>query len=136
MTRPTRDLATAFRDHWDRHFALPEGRRAVVAVSGGLDSMTLLALLAREGAAEPADLVAAHFDHGTRGEESAEDGRFVAEVARRWGVAARLGRGDAPARAAETGRGPMTAARELRYAFLRETAEAEGAEAIVTAHQR
>ena len=136
MTRRTRDLAVAFRDHWDRHFALPAGSRAVVAVSGGLDSMSLLALLAREGAAEAADLVAAHFDHGTRGADSAGDGRFVAEVAQRWGVAVRLGRGDAPARAAETGRGPMAAARELRYAFLRETAESAGAAAIVTAHQR
>lgn len=133
----TGDLATAFRDHWERHFALPAGTRAVVAVSGGVDSMTLLALLGRDRlVGEGVEIVAAHFDHGTRGGESAEDGRFVAAVAERWGVAARRGRGDAPAHAAATGRGPQAAARELRYAFLRDVAVETGAAAVVTAHQR
>lgn len=109
----------------------------VLAVSGGLDSMTLLALLGRDRdpAADPVP-VAAHFDHGTRGQDSAEDGRFVEEVARRWGVAARRGRGRAPERAARSGEGPMAAARVLRYRFLARVARETGAAAIVTAHHR
>ena len=136
MMRPPSELASLFRDHWRRHFAPPAGSRVLVAVSGGLDSMVLLALLARDRAAGDLEVVAAHFDHGTRGADSAADGRFVAAVARRWGVRARLGRGDAPGRARRTGRGPMAAARELRYAFLRETAGKEEAALVVTAHQR
>ena len=109
----------------------------VVAVSGGIDSMTLLALLAREGAGGPdLDVVAAHFDHGARGAAGAEDGRFVAAAAAAWGSRAVRGAGDAPAHARESGGGPMAAARELRYEFLRATAAEEGAWAIVTAHQR
>jgi len=109
----------------------------VVAVSGGIDSMTLLALLAREKAGGDAlDVVAAHFDHGARGPEGAEDGRFVEAVAGAWGARVARGAGDAPGRARERGRGPMTAARELRYDFLHEIAADEGAWAIATAHQR
>lgn len=137
MGRPPTDLAAAFRDHWARHFAPSKPGRVVVAVSGGIDSMTLLALLGRDRlGGDGLEVVAAHFDHGTRGAESAEDGRFVEEVAARWEVPARRGHGDAPARAAEAGRGPQAAARELRYRFLREVAEEEGASAVVTAHQR
>lgn len=137
MPRPRDDLPTAFREHWERHFAPLEGGRVVVAVSGGIDSMTLLALFAREGAGGPdLEAVAAHYDHGARGPAGAADGRFVAAVAARWGARVVRGAGDSPARARERGRGPMAAARELRYEFLREVAAAEDAWAIVTAHQR
>jgi tRNA(Ile)-lysidine synthase len=137
MPRPTDDLAALFRDHWKRHFALPPESAVVVAVSGGIDSMALLALFARDLAAgDGLEVVAAHFDHRTRGTESAEDGRFVEAVARRWGARAVRGRGDAPAEAAESGRGPQAAARDLRYAFLRAVVKRTGATALVTAHQR
>jgi tRNA(Ile)-lysidine synthase len=109
----------------------------VVAVSGGIDSMTLLALLARERVGgDDLDVVAAHFDHGTRGREGAEDGRFVEAVAGTWSARIVRGTGDAPGRSRECGRGPMAAARELRYNFLCEVAEEERAWAIATAHQR
>jgi tRNA(Ile)-lysidine synthase len=120
-----------------RHFAPAEGERLVVGVSGGIDSMTLLALLARERAGGPdLEVVAAHFDHGVRGLSGAEDGRFVEAVGAVWGTRVVRGAGDAGARAREAGHGPMAAARELRYEFLREVAEDEDAWAIATAHQR
>ncbi|MFN2383493.1 MAG: tRNA lysidine(34) synthetase TilS [Gemmatimonadota bacterium] len=107
-----------------------------MAVSGGLDSMALLALLARDGVAgEGLEVVAAHFDHGTRGAESAADGKLVAAAARAWGVRCVRGRGKAPARA-HRGHGPMAAARELRYAFMRRTVARLRASALLTAHQR
>lgn len=99
--------------------------------------MTLLALLGRDrDPARDPEVVAAHFDHGTRGPDSAEDGRFVAEVARRWGVRTELGRGRAPERSRSTGEAPLAAARVLRYRFLVRAARAVDAAAIVTAHHR
>ena len=126
-----------FRSHWRRHFGLGPESRVVLAVSGGLDSMTLLTLLGRDRdpRRDPVP-VAAHFDHGTRGAESAGDGRFVEAVARCWGVEARRGRGRAPERASRTGEGPMAAARVLRYRFLVRVAREVGAVAIVTAQHR
>jgi tRNA(Ile)-lysidine synthase len=99
--------------------------------------MTLLALLGRDRDPELDPVpVAAHFDHGTRGAESAEDGRFVEAVARSWGVEVRRGRGRAPARASRSGEGPMAAARVLRYRFLARVASEVEAVAIVTAQHR
>ncbi|MGH7588757.1 MAG: tRNA lysidine(34) synthetase TilS, partial [Gemmatimonadota bacterium] len=54
----------------------------------------------------------------------------------RWGVDVRLGRGRAPERAAESGEGPMAAARVLRYRFLARVAREVEATAIVTAQHR
>lgn len=136
MTDSDADLAAAFRARWDRHFAPAEGEAVVVGASGGLDSMVLLALLARgRSAAERRGVVAAHYDHRTRGRASADDGRFVEAVGRRWGIEVVRGEGDAPARARRTGEGPQAAARALRYRFLARTAAERGA-AIATAHHR
>lgn len=109
----------------------------MLAVSGGIDSMALLALLGRDRDPErDPGVVVAHFDHGTRGAESADDGRFVESVGRRWGVPVELGCGRSPERAATTGEGPLAAARALRYRFLTRLAKKIGAAAIVTAHHR
>ncbi len=137
MTRRSHDLAVAFGDHWKRYFAPQGADTVVVAVSGGVDSMALLALLARDHVAgSELRIVAAHFDHHTRGLESAEDGRFVAEVASRWGADVELGEGDAVADAIAGGGGPQAAARELRYRFLARIAAEHTAASVATGHHR
>jgi tRNA(Ile)-lysidine synthase len=97
----------------------------LVAVSGGVDSVALLDMLANE---KSHHLVVAHFDHGIR-DDSAADARFVGELAKRYHlpfvtVREELGRGASE----ET-------ARKRRYAFLQEQAKKFGA-TIVTAHHQ
>ena len=109
----------------------PRGGRVLCAVSGGLDSMCLLHFLSRQ-----ADFAvsAAHFNHQLRGAAADRDERFV----RSWCAERRIpffsGRGDVAAMAAERGLSLEEAARLLRYEFLEQTAEAEGFDAIFTAH--
>ena len=55
----------------------------LVAVSGGVDSVVLLDVMAAQ-ATEP--LIVAHVDHGIRGEASAADARFVVALAARYGL--------------------------------------------------
>jgi len=100
------------------------------AVSGGLDSMCLLHLLAAQGMT----VTAAHFNHQLRGTESDRDEAFVRERCAEHGVPFVCGRGDVRAHAAETGKTIEEAARDLRYAFLEEQKEALGSAVILTAH--
>lgn len=96
----------------------------IVAVSGGVDSMVLLDMMAKSVPDE--QLVVAHFDHGIR-EDSADDAAFVAQTAQRYGLPFELKR-------EELGTGASEAyARERRYAFLLQLAEKYNA-ILVTAH--
>ena len=111
---------------------LPRGV-VLVAVSGGPDSMALLAAVAEEAPRRGAAIAAGHVDHGWRGERSAADARFVERWCARHGIPFHLRRADGPP---PSGRSREDAARELRYALLAEMREAVGADAIATAHTR
>ncbi len=103
-----------------------EPGKYVVAVSGGVDSVALLhALQGKPGV----DLVVAHFDHGIR-PGSRQDTLHVKYLAEGY---------DLPFVTAEGRLGPgagEAAAREARYAFLREARSRHGARAIITAHHQ
>ncbi|NLF28439.1 MAG: tRNA lysidine(34) synthetase TilS [Clostridiales bacterium] len=109
-----------------RRFA---GRRVLVALSGGADSVALL-LLARDAGC---DVSAAHFEHGIRGAESLEDAAFCRRLCLELGVPYFEGSADVPGRRAP-GEGIETAARRLRYAFLEKARVEAGAEVIALAH--
>ena len=108
---------------------LARGERAVVAVSGGADSVALL--LALHELAAP--LVVAHLDHGLR-LEAAADASFVQALADRVGLECVVERRDVGAYRRERRLGVEAAAREVRHAFLREVAAGHGASAIFLAH--
>lgn len=96
----------------------------IVAVSGGVDSVVLLDKLVKRGGVR---LIVAHFDHGIR-EDSADDARFVGELAAQYELAFETRREELGAGASEA------LARERRYSFLREVAARYDQAAIVTAH--
>ena len=93
--------------------------RAVVAVSGGADSMALLHLLMRLRTDWNLALVVAHLDHSLR-PESADDAAFVGEMAKGWNLPFEMTK--LPP-GALTQKGNMEAtARSLRYKFLAQVA--------------
>lgn len=127
MTTRTTDLAERLPGR-----LLPgRGETVVCAVSGGLDSMCLLDLLVRRCGEE--HVIAAHFNHQLR-PAADRDESFVRAYCEERGVLFQAGRGDVKALAKEKGLSAEEAARDLRYAFLRQTAAAYGAERICTAH--
>ncbi len=99
----------------------------LVAVSGGVDSVCLLHMMAQQRATDPTlRVIVAHVDHGIR-PDSADDERFVAALARSYqlpyvSVSLALG-----CRASEE------KARNARYGFLFEEAAKYNAR-VVTAH--
>ncbi len=113
---------------------LPRGARVLCAVSGGADSMALLSLLLGLREERGLEIVAAHFEHGLRGEESLRDMAFVEAWCRERGVPCVTERGDTRALAASEHLSLEEAARRLRYDFLERTADALGCERIATAH--
>ena len=109
---------------------LDKNRPVLAAVSGGLDSMCLLHFLRGEGY----DVSCAHFNHQLRGEEAARDEGFVRAWCEKEGIPFYLGTGDVRAHARATGKSEEEAARDLRYAFLRETAQMLGAQIALAHH--
>lgn len=116
------------------HSLLSPGDRVVVAVSGGPDSVCLLAVLQELSPELGLTLHAAHLDHAFRGDESAAEARSVRELAATLGIPATIERIDVPRFCAERGLSAQAGAREARYGFLDEVARTVGANRIATGH--
>lgn len=110
------------------------GQRILVAVSGGLDSICLMHLVAILAKQSRWELRVAHFHHGLRGADADADALFVRHLAHSLGWPFSLGRGRVAARQAETGESVEAAARELRHRFLASTAVRFQADCIALAH--
>lgn len=95
------------------------GATVTVALSGGADSMALLHSLLELRGRLGIKVEAAHFNHLIRGEEAYRDEEFVKEQCRKLDVKLYTGQEDVPAYSKNKGISLETAARELRYAFLR-----------------
>ena len=146
------ELRTGFRYHFSVHElaeqllktirkqeSIRAGDRVAVAVSGGADSVALLCLLLELRAELGIMLSVAHVNHQLRGDESDEDERFVAKLARQYGLElhvreapvdgiprSKIGSGKRP--------GIEAAARELRYGFFRQLARDGRISKIATGH--
>lgn len=126
---------------------IPKGKY-VVAVSGGVDSMVLLDILAKQVTGyrlrtiekkkinsnlQPTtsnlDLVVAHFNHGIR-PDAPKDEELVGKVAKRYNLPFEVGYGKLGSNASED------KAREARYHFLNKTLKKYGADKIITAHHQ
>ena len=110
------------------------GKRLVVAVSGGPDSLAMLYALHHLQGALCLTLHVAHLDHELRGEDSAADAEFVAQTCAKLGVDCTVEAADVPAFQREHRMSLEEAAREVRYRFLAHVAEREGAHAIALGH--
>ena len=115
---------------------LPSGGTVLCAVSGGADSMCLLAWLLELGPKYVCAVAAAHYNHGLRGAQGDADEAFVRDWCAGHSVPFYAGRGDVASAAKEHGWSIEEAGRNLRYAFLSETAEQIGALRVATAHNR
>lgn len=105
----------------------------LVACSGGGDSVALLTFLYGLRPTLDLELVVAHADHGLRAEAEA-DAAFVRDLCRTLDlelVEASLG---VQRHAAQHACGIETAARDLRWAWLRAEAESIGAAVVATGH--
>jgi tRNA(Ile)-lysidine synthase len=105
-------------------------QRCLIGVSGGRDSVALLHQLLAAGFR---DLIVCHLDHGLR-PESAEDARFVSELAAQHGLEAVIGRQDVAARAKRRRQSLETAGREARYGLFTQVSRNRDCPRLFLAH--
>lgn len=117
-----------------RHELFGLGEAVLVAVSGGPDSVALLRCLSELASEWGLDLAVGHVNHQLRGEESDQDEAFVVDLAHRLGVPFAARRVDVRGRAAACGESVEMAARELRWAALKEMACEQGASRVALGH--
>lgn len=109
----------------------PKAGRYLVGVSGGRDSVALLDALNEAGYK---NLVVCHLNHRLRGRSSEADVRFVAELAKRDGLAIEIRSVAVRSLATRKKLSIEAAAREARYAFFADTAARTGCTAIFLGH--
>ena len=122
-------LPERVRAHIQRGRLFREPGTAIVAVSGGADSVALLDVLAAVAPIIGLSLVVAHADHGIA-LESWKVGKVVQQLADGYRL---------PFECTELKLGPDTSeteARRARYAWLREVQRRRGANYLVTAHHQ
>ncbi|HVF09229.1 MAG TPA: tRNA lysidine(34) synthetase TilS [Abditibacteriaceae bacterium] len=106
---------------------LPPRERALLAVSGGVDSMALLLAFAQADR----DFIVAHVNHGLRGAESEADAEFVLQHCAGLGFSCHVERVAVPQRNGPAGE---EAAREARYECLTRMARTHGCSRVATGH--
>lgn len=109
-----------------------QGAGLLVGLSGGPDSVALLANLVTRQPAHGWSIGAVHVNYGLRGGASEADHRSCRSLCRRWGVRFHSTRVQVPVKTA--GLNIQSWARDVRYRFLERIADAFGYDAIAIGH--
>ena len=113
---------------------LKHGQAVLVAVSGGLDSMTLLHALHKLSSHHRWRLTVAHFNHQLRGRSSNADEELVRQTAAAMRLPFAAGRANVRGFAKKSKLSVEMAARKLRHDFFARMAKKRKARVIALAH--
>ena len=119
-----------FKEHIASDFPELETKKVLVAVSGGVDSVTLLHLLHRIGY----DVVAAHCNFNLRGKDADLDEEFVGKTGKKLQISTWVKSFDTKQYALQNKLSIQEAARKLRYDWFAELLAEKKADILVTAH--
>jgi tRNA(Ile)-lysidine synthase len=119
-----------FENHLSHNFQFLNGKKLLLATSGGLDSMVMAHLFHKLNY----EIAIAHCNFQLRGMESFEDQNFVQEYANANAISLFVTQFDTIAFADDYKLSTQVAARELRYNWFYELLETENYDYILTAH--
>lgn len=114
-----------------RHGMIDRGDRIIVALSGGPDSVCLLDMLHRLSDELEIGLIAAHYDHGLRGNEDAFETKLSKDIASSMDVPFEDEKASVDLKDASS---LEERAREARYGFLEKVRVKHGAHKIAMGH--
>ena len=117
----------------EQHRMVTSGDSIVLGVSGGADSMCLLAMFLRLKQRIPLSLQVVHVNHGIR-PEAEQDAAYVEDFCRENRVPYRLFRGNVEELSGQWKCSSEDAGRRLRYQAFEETLREIGADRIAVAH--
>lgn len=123
-------MLPSFKDHMATAFPFIEGKRLLVACSGGVDSMVLARLCLQAGL----EVTLAHCNFNLRGEESKGDEAFVRQWAHTHNIAVVTKALDPQTYAAQHRGSLQMAARTLRYQWFHELTSTQDYAYVLTAH--
>ena len=136
--RTVRALEQKVADFIAAHDLFAHGQRVLLAVSGGADSVALLAIMEALNASKvlPLHPICLHINHKLRGAHSDDDERFVQKLATEIEVPCVTQTRDISAYAATHKLSTETAGRLVRLRCFAEVARAQGCTWIATGHQK
>lgn len=132
---PMPDLLERFIEFTERHQLIQPGDDVLVAVSGGIDSVTLLHLLVQIQPRFQLRLRIVHVNHGLRGEQADRDQDFVAQLAERYQLPLIVRKVNVKKYEATHQVSEEEAARLLRYKVFQWALRKTGADVIALGHQ-
>ena len=112
------------------------GKRICVAVSGGIDSVSLLHYMQNQAKTMGYTLSVVHFEHGIRGEESVEDMRFVQTLCEKYNLPFTAFQENCIRLAKDKKCSLETAARQFRLQGFAKMVNENKADYIATAHHK
>ena len=110
------------------------GSKVVVTVSGGVDSVVMLDVLANIADKYKFSIYVAHYNHNLRGEASANDEKFVKSLAASYNIPYYWSSGKVARYAEKNGMSIEESARFLRYFFFERVSRTIKADFLATAH--
>lgn len=116
----------------EQHKLLSKGKKYIVALSGGADSVCLMLVLQRLGY----DVEAAHCNFRLRGEEADRDEQFCIQLCKKHNIRIHLVHFDTNFYAVSHKISIEMAARELRYSYFENLRRDIGADAVCVAHHQ
>jgi len=128
----TKNFLSRFREYSRKYNLLQKGDTVLLGVSGGMDSMVLLDVLARHTPGVTIEV--AHVNHTLRGEESEADEELVRSKAESYELRFHRNRVATETLATEERTSIQEAARKIRYQFFESVRQEIGFDRIATAH--
>lgn len=119
-----------FQNHLSIHFPFLKGKKLLLAVSGGLDSMVLLHLFQQLDY----EIMVLHCNFQLRGLESFGDQQFIQDYTSQNNIPLSFTQFDTETFAKDYKLSTQLAARELRYSWFYEQLEIQEGDYILTAH--
>lgn len=123
-------LENRFKQYLSKNLEIATGTKIIAAVSGGVDSMTMLHLLLQQNI----DILVAHCNFQLRGSESEADEEFVIGYCKEHNIAVQVKRFDTKAFAGKENISVQMAARELRYAWFETLRKQRKFDNVAVAH--